>query len=447
MNAASTRSQTQQPPTSIAAPTHVRWKIVLMLTAISALTYIDRLNLQVAGKYIQDEYGFNTETMGWVLGAFSLGYSLFHVPGGWLGDRFGPRRVLALTVLWSSVFTALTAAAPSLAASGFLSVAWSFAVVRFLMGSGEAAANPVGNKTIAYWLGRKERAFGTAVFLAGVGVGGTIAPPAINWITKNWGWRVAFIACGVLGVAVSAAWYAYVRNRPEEHPGVNAEELALIIDPTEKEANAARAKNHRITLEDWGKILRSPSVRGLMFCHFCLVYAVGIFYNWFFIYLVRVRGLAATKASWWTSAPFLATIFMVPLWGFLADRAAVRFGKRTARKGTVWLGIGLSAIFLVSGSQTADNNLAALQLAAAAGFNLGASAILWTTCTDITRSFAGSVSGSMVTFGSLGGWVSPVVTAKIATGYGWPYALDFAALVMTLGGLAWVFINADERVE
>ena len=447
MEPVSTIDRAEQVVGASLRPTHVRWNIVAMLAVISALTYIDRLNLQVAGKYIQDEFGFNTETMGWVLGAFSLGYSIFHVPGGWLGDRFGARRVLALTVLWSSVFTALTAVAPNLASAGFLSAAWSFAVVRFLMGSGEAAANPVGNKTIAYWLGRKERAFGTSLFLAGVGLGGTIAAPTINWIAKHSGWRMSFVACGLLGVVVSAGWYAYMRNRPEEHPGVNAAELALIIDPAETEANAARAKNHRITLADWGKILGSPSVRGLMFSHFCLVYAAGIFFNWFFIYLVRVRGLAASKASWWTSAPFLATMFMVPLWGLLADRMAVRFGKRAGRRRAVWLGIGLSAVFLVAGSWTVDNNLAALQLAAAAGFNLAASAILWTTCTDITRSFAGSVSGSMVTFGSLGGWISPVITAKIATNYGWPYALDFAALVMVVGSLAWFFIDASECVE
>ena len=447
MNPVSPPGQIQQPAAASLAPTHVRWNIVALLGVIVALTYIDRLNLQMAGKYIQDEYHFDTKTMGWVLSAFSLGYSIFHVPGGWLGDRFGPRRVLALTVLWSSVFTALTAVAPSLMPAGFLSVAWSFAVVRFLMGSGEAAANPVGNKSMAYWLGQKERAFGTSLFLAGVGVGGTVAPPAINWIALHWGWRTAFYICGLLGVGVSAAWYAYVRNRPEEHPGVNAAELALIIDPSETEANAARTKNHQITIAAWGKILTSPSVRGLMFSHFCLVYAISIFFNWFFIYLVRVRGLEASKASWWTSAPFLATMFMVPLWGWLADRVAVKFGKRTGRQRIVWVGIGLSAILLVAGSHTASNNLAALLLAGASGFNLAASAILWTTCSDITRSFAGSVSGSMVTFGSLGGWVSPVITARIATDYGWPAALDFAALVMLVGGLAWFFVDATECVE
>lgn len=149
---------TSQPNT----PTHVRWRVVVFLAITAGLTYIDRLNLGVAGKYIQDEFKFDTQTMGWILGAFSLGYALFHVPGGWLADRFGARRVLATAILWFSVFTAATAIAPNLPLLKLLGPAWAFVIVRFVMGIGEAAALPVGNKMMAYWLPEKERAFGTS---------------------------------------------------------------------------------------------------------------------------------------------------------------------------------------------------------------------------------------------------------------------------------------------
>jgi len=224
-------------------------------------------------------------------------------------------------------------------------------------------------------------------------------------------------------------------------------ELALILRPGEKEANPGPTKKVRITGAAWGKILNSRSVRGLMFSHFCFVYAVNIFFTWFFIYLVRVRGLAAPRASMWISVPFFASIFMIPLWGWLADRGSEKFGKRSGRRYAVWVGVGLSAFFLVMGGHTASNTLAALQLATAAAFNLAASAILWTACSDITREFAGSVSGAMTTFGSLGGWISPVVTARVATSFGWNYALDFAALMTIVGGLAWFFIDVSQSVE
>ena len=98
------------------------------------------------------------------------------------------------------------------------------------------------------------------------------------------------------------------------------------------------------------------------------------------------------------------------------------------------------------GAHTANNTLAALQLAAAA-LNLAAAAIFWTACSDITREFAGSVPGAMTTFGSLGRWISPVVAARVARSLGWPYALDVAALMTVVVGMAWFIIDVSQSVE
>ncbi|PYX89749.1 MAG: hypothetical protein DMG68_04090 [Acidobacteria bacterium] len=431
-------------PTS-ESPTRVRWLVVLLLAVTAGLTYIDRLNLGIAGKYIQEEFRFNTQTTGWILGAFSLGYALFHVPGGWLADRFGARRVLAGAILWFSVFTAVTAIAPSLPIIKLLGAAWLFIVVRFVMGLGEAAAMPVGNKMMAYWLSDKERAFGTSIFLAGVGAGGIAAPFLIGWIIKGWGWRPAFIFLGIAGVMLAALWYVLVRDRPHEHPWINAAELAIIRPPVAPALRATQVSG-KVSVP-WLRVLSSPSMWGLMISHFCLVYPVYIFFTWFFIYLLRVRGISITKASFWASAPFAANLVMVPLWGWLSDRIADRLGKRRGRRVAAWLGIGCSAVLLFSGSHTASNNLALAQLALAAGFNFAASAVLWTTCNDISAKFSGSISGIMTTFGSLGGWASPVVTGGIAARFGWSYALDFASLVTVTSGLAWLLVNAEQHLE
>ncbi|HKB97175.1 MAG TPA: MFS transporter [Terriglobales bacterium] len=426
------------------APTRVRWRIVFLLAITAGLTYIDRLNLGLAGKYIQDEFKFNTQTMGWILGAFSLGYALFHVPGGWLADRFGARRVLAGAILWFSIFTAATAIAPSLPLVKVLGAAWVFVIVRFVMGLGEAAAMPVGNKMMAYWLSEKERTFGTSVFLAGVGAGGIAAPFLIAAIVKHWGWRPAFVFLGIIGVVVAVLWYILVRDLPEEHPDVNAAELALIGRST----GALQTPPHAAKISvPWLRLLSSRSMWGLMISHFCLVYPVYIFFTWFFIYLVRVRGVTISRASLWTSAPFAANLVMVPFWGWLADRIADRVGKRRGRQVAAWLAIGCSAILLFSGSHTAHESLALLQLSIAAGFNFAASAVLWTACNDISAKCSGSISGIMTTFGSLGGFLSPVVTAAIAARFGWSYGLDFAALVTVVSGLAWFLIDADQCLE
>jgi MFS transporter, ACS family, glucarate transporter len=423
-------------------PTSVRWRIVLVLAIVAGVTYIDRLNLGIVAKFILEEYRFSTQSMGWILGAFSLGYAVFHIPGGWLADRYGPGRILAGAILWFSVFTALTATAPGLPIVNLLGPVWAFAIVRFTMGLGEAAALPVGNKLMAYWLGERELAFGTSIFLAGVGAGGVIAPFVISWLIRHWGWRASFFVSGAVGAALAIICYTYVTSRPEDHPHVNAAELALIHGSAKREKHGAPLS----TKVPWRKILTTRSVWALMMSHFCLVYPVYIFFTWFFVYLMKVRGITITKASFWASAPFVANVFMVPLWGWLSDRAVEKLGKRMGRRSAAWLAIGCSALLLWSGSQTANNTLALLQLAIAAGFNFAASAVLWTTCNDISAKFSGSISGSMSTFGSLGGWVSPVLTGYVAARFGWTAALNLAAAITIVSGLAWLFIDADQPI-
>jgi ACS family glucarate transporter-like MFS transporter len=432
-------------PPSSPAPTRVRWRIVALLAFVTGLTYMDRLNLGIVGKSFQEEFNFTSQTMGWILGAFSLGYAWFHLPGGWLADRFGSRRILAIAILWFSAFTVLTTVAPGLPGLRWLGAAWAFAIVRFLMGVGESAAFPVGNKLMGYWLGPSERALGTSIFLGGVGAAGIIAPVLITRLAVAFGWRSPFQLLGFVGALSAFACYFYVTDRPEQNPGVNAAELAIIGGPGA--VPATRRPEVSPARVQWRKIFSTPSIWALMISHFCLVYPVYIFFTWFFIYLVKVRGVTVSKASFWGSAPFVVNVFLLPIWGWVSDRAVQRFGKERGRRMTAWLGIGASALCLLSGSHIPNNTAALSLLAIAAGFNFAASAILYTACTDISSKCSGSVSGIMATFGSLGGAASPVVTVFIANRLGWTYALDFAAVVTMVSGLAWFFINTGEMIE
>ena len=188
------------------------------------------------------------------------------MPGGWLADRYGPRRVLAGAILWFSVFTALTAIAPRLPLINWLGAAWAFAIVRFTMGLGEAAALPVGNKLMAYWLGEKELAFGTSIFLAGVGAGGILAPFFISWLIKRWGWRASFFISGLVGMGLAAVCYTFVTSRPEEHPKVNSAELDLI--QSGRKSSERNESTSKVIAVPWKRILAARSTRGLMVGHF-----------------------------------------------------------------------------------------------------------------------------------------------------------------------------------
>lgn len=427
--------------------THVRWHIIGMLAIISATTYVDRLNLSIAGKYIQDEFAFNTQTMGWILSAFVLGYALFQVPGGWMGDRLGPRRMLTFAIIWWSVFTALTAFAPSLPLAGWFGVAWSFVIIRFLIGMGEAAAFPNSNKVVAYWSGSEKRGAANSVFLTGVGLGGALTPMAIAWIMLHWGWRSSFLLCAGVGVAVAIVWQAYARDHPEDHPLVNAEELKVIYGDKRGSDFLLHKRNNPTKRVPWKTMSKSLSVWALVLSYFFIGYPVYIFYTWFFIYLVQVRGLTVARSGLWGSTPFVAIVLLTPLGGWLSDRAVQRLGIRRGRRGAVWIGALLSAIMLSAGGYIANNVYAILLLAGAAGFNLFAVPTWWATCNDLAPNFSGSLSGLMNMSGNLGGWLSPIATAAIATHFGWNMAFNFAALMTLVAGVLWVFVKADERLE
>ena len=188
-------------------PTLVRWHVMLLLVLVSALTFVDRLNLSIAGKFIQDEFHFSTQTMGWILSAFVLGYALFQVPGGWLADRYGPRAVITGAILWWSVFSAATAIAPRLPLARWFGLAWAFAIIRFLIGLGEGVTFPNANKIVSSWMGATQRGIGNSMFLAGIGVGGAITPMLIAWVMNNWGWRTSFYACGCIGILIAVVWH------------------------------------------------------------------------------------------------------------------------------------------------------------------------------------------------------------------------------------------------
>src|ERR1700712_6143889 len=123
-------------------PTAVRWQILAILSLIMVATAFGRLNLGIAGKSIQEEFHLSSQAMGWIFGAFAFGYALFQIPSGWAADRFGPRKTLALAILCWAMLTMAMNLVPLVALHLTLSLAWTFGVVRFLTGLGEAASYP-----------------------------------------------------------------------------------------------------------------------------------------------------------------------------------------------------------------------------------------------------------------------------------------------------------------
>jgi MFS transporter, ACS family, glucarate transporter len=405
------------------------------LCLITALTYLDRLNMGIAGKYIQDEYGISTATMGSILSAFVFGYAFFQIPGGWAGDRFGPRGVLTFAIAWWSLFTAATALAPSLPLVHWFGVVTAFVIMRFLIGVGEAAALPNSNKIVAYWLGDHRRGIGNSIFLTGVGLGGASAPMLIAWIMQRWGWRTSFLVCGAMGGVMALGWHLYSTSRPEDHPRVNQAELALI--------RSGGAPPRARPGTPWRLFLTSRTVWLLLASYFCEGYANYIFYSWFFLYLINGRRMSIRQGGFWGAIPFLAVLVLAPLGGLFSDYAVRCFGRGRGRQVTVWLGMTLSALLMAGGAHLESNTLAVLCLAGAVGFNIFATSSWWAGCIDLSPDYSGSLSSMMNALGNLGGAFSSFLTGYFAVWLGWSGALDIAAAITFVASVLWCFINVE----
>jgi ACS family glucarate transporter-like MFS transporter len=421
--------------------TVVRWQMMGLVTASSILTYLDRLNLSIAGKYIQDEFSISLQTMGWIFSAFLLGYALSQVPGGCLADRLGPRKVLIVAISSWSILTAATAIASRLPLAQWFGVAWSFAVVRFLIGIGEAPAAPSYTKVVANWMGYARRGLGSSFNLLGIGLGGALTPVLVTFFMQHWGWRSAFYCCGLLGILIALAWYALATDRPDQHPRVSQQELERIgRDPS---------KNTYVAMGcgvPWMRIFTNRSIAALVLGYFCQGFPIYFFHTWLFIYLVRVRGFSLAEGGFYGAMPYLAITLASPLGGLFSDFAVRKFGKRLGRRTAVWLGMFSSAILLWKGAHDGNKVAAIMLLAGAAGCNMFASVSFWAACIDLGQEYSGSVSGLMNTFGNLGGWLSPVVTAYMAARFGWTSALTLAALITAASGLSWLLVDPIQAI-
>ncbi len=421
----------------------VRWLLVFWMFVIGAVAFLDRVNISIAGSSIASEYHLTNVQLGWVFSAFLLGYAIFQTPGGWLADRLGPRRVIALAVIWWGIFTALTASIPVGVAGALLLLV----AVRFLLGTGEAIMFPASNQFISKWIPTEERGIANGLIFAGVGIGAGMTPPLVTYIMLHQGWRASFWISAVIGIIVGAVWFIIARNTPGEHHRVSSQELekiqrGLTIKPEAVRDGPGDASAHAM-LVPWKAILKSKDVWGVTCSYFAYGYASWIFFSWFFIYLAKVRGMNLKSSADYAMLPFLAMAAGSPLGGIISDALTRWRGKRVGRCVFSFAVMGLAAVFLALGSSVHSAALASIVLAGGAGAEYLCQSCYWSVTADIAGPSAGSVSGFMNMGAQIGGAVTATLTPAIAGAYGWTASFITAAALCAVGGLAWLIVNPN----
>jgi len=409
----------------------VRWFLVIWLFVLSAVSYLDRVNISIAGGMIADSYHLTDIQLGKIFSALVAGYALFQTVGGYLADRFGPRRVLTAGVLWWGIFTALTALVPAGVANALL---W-FVAVRFLLGAGEAVIYPAGNQFVAHWIPVSERGIANGWIFAGVGAGAGLTPPLITYVMTHYGWRTSFWVCALIGVLVGAVWYLAARDKPSDHPGVSPAELQTIQSGL---TLASSADSPRMP---WGRVLTSREVWAVTVSYFCYGYVAWIFFSWFYRYLAKVRGLDLKSSAFYSMLPFLAMLVCCLAGGSLNDALTKRINARTGRCFVAAVAMAIAGCFIAYGSQVHSTRLASVVLAGGAGALYLSQSSFWSITADIAGRCAGTVSGVMNMGGQLGGAVTGSLTPWIAARYGWTASFFVAAACCLVGALSWLVVN------
>lgn len=425
-------------------PTRTRWFILFLIVLIMLVEALQRASMGIAGKAIQDEFRLTTQKLGWILSAFGLGQTVSQVPWGFAGDRYGPRRILTVAVLCSALSTVAIGLTPGKAAFTWVSVVAYLMVARFFGGVGMAAGPSNSNKIVSLWMSASERATGSSAIPFGSGLGSGLAPILTALTMQRYGWRFSYFLYAAIAVTVALVWRLFATNRPEEHRRVNSSELMMIRGATSTEEVPTTKLKRKLT---WSEMLRSPSLWAISLSFTCQQYAIMVFQTWFFIYLVKSRGLTLTQAGFWGATPFICMVLFSPFGGRVSDFAVRKLGRSRGRRAVVWLGMGLSAVALWMGSHIHSNASAIVILSLAAGFNYFALSGFWAACIDLAPSYSASVSSLMNTSGSFGGWLAPIVTAFVATKWGWPRAIDLAALVTATSAILWLFANLNRPIE
>jgi MFS transporter, ACS family, glucarate transporter len=429
----------------------VRWLLVTWLFVLSAVAFLDRVNLSVAGTRLATDYHLSDVQFGALSSVFLLGYALLQTPAGWLADKWGPRRVLTGGVVWWGIFTALTAAVPTGLRAPFLFLISA----RFLLGAGEAVMYPCSNQFIARWIPTQERGLANGLIFAGVGVGSGVSPSLVTYVMLHYGWRSSFWICAVIGLAAGLIWFLASRDTPEQHPMVSPSELAFIrsgltmreTEPVSGSPTGGSSISRGVTVRvPWGKILGIREVWAITLSYFCYGYVAWIFFAWFYTYLARVRGMNLKASAFYGTLPFIAMAVCCPLGGLIGDVLTRRVSRRAGRCGVAVVGIALAGVFLAFGSNVDSPRLASVILAGGAGALYLAQSSFWAISADIGGAFSGSVSGFMNMGAQFGGAVTASLTPLIASRFGWTASFLVAAALSGVGSLAWLLVNPDRTV-
>ena len=396
-----------------------------MLVILGMVTFLDRINISVAGSSIMHDLNLSPSEWGWVQSAFILSYGLMQIPMGALGDRFGHRKILAAIVLWWSAFTAFTGLAGGLA---------SLLVIRFMFGIGEAGSSPCSTGVISRWFEKGEVGKAQGYVWAASRMGGALTPfvviPVMMWV----GWRSAFYLLGALGVVWAVVWYAYYKEKGT----VKSEKFATAVSEDDGRAAA-----------NFSLFTYTSSLNFWLICGMYFFYAFGswFFFSWFPTFMELGRGFDKTELTYAVAVPFVMSMIGNIAGGHLTDKLTNRYGIKVGRKALGSTSLAVSAVCMFLAAFIPGKMAVFVFLSLCFGiFDLMLPSA-WALCIDLGKRHAGTLSGAMNTAGNIGGFCCGILFGELVQQSGnYNLPLYMIAVMLIVSAVLFAFINPEKPI-
>jgi MFS family permease len=434
-------------PGESARPSWVRHGVLAFLCAAAALAYAARSAISVPAEAIRSDLHLSEEAMGSVMSIFFLGYALFQVPGGWLGQVAGNRRTLTVS-----------AAGWSLAAAvfGLASSFWLLAGARLVMGVAQAGLFPSSMSVIAGWLPMSRRALACGFLAAFMGLGGFLGTALMGWLLRAMSWREASALLSLPGILWAAWFFLWFRERPEEHARVNARELEVIrgegAGAREPEAAALPAadppEDARAAPPPWRDLATSLPLWLIYSQQFFRAAGAVFFVTWFPAYLQRVHGVPVEESAYLSSLPLLAQVAGSLAGGAVCDLVWSRTGSlRLSRQGvavssSVAYALSIALAYLLATGPV--STVIIITLGHLLGTLTGPCAYAITI--DVGGRHVPTVFGAMNMCGNLGAAASPAVLAFLASRTSWEHIPLFLAALQAATVASWLLLDPRRPV-
>jgi len=446
---------------ALVTASRARHVVLWFASTLAIVTYLDRVCISQAAPMIQRDLKLSKEEMGLVFAAFGWAYALFEIPGGWLGDRIGPRKVLMRVVAMWSIFTIATGWAWNLV---------SLVVCRFLFGVGEAGCFPNITKAFTLWFPRAERVRAQGVLWISARWGGAFTPLLVGWMLAGGHdgkpglglhYKWVFLSFGVIGMVWAVLFYRWFRNHPQEHPSVNPAELAHIGVESYEGDHAM----------PWGRLLASRTVWMLWGQYFFMSFSWYFYITWFPTYLRETfPTLTEMQQALLACVPLFCGGTGSMLAGVMSARIDRAVGSiaRTRRilgvGGMICAGLMLEISILfrqplvsVLAVESPELPLAAKLAPLLSVLAVGMASLLsdlslpgsWGACMDVGGRYTGALGGSMNMMGNIGGAIAPMVVPFVLahTHNSWTSNIHLFAVAYFLAAVFWAFVNSDDRLH